>query len=298
MKKGFSFTEILVVIAVMSILTYVLVPNLLSYLERIKADKLELDIVQFRKEATLFFERNGHWPGRINDIVKSGSGNPVSPWKTPYKMEGPFITVEVPQSSNVYMGSPNAIEAQNGKLKFLLKEIFITATYGRSEFKIFPIKITSYTGFANGADWIAQSTRPGAVPSFILFYFTFSSNDNSMHMIISVNKPGTAGNIMDYSLSNIAFDNINPAYVLYNSFYTSNPNTLYKTGTLNNYSGAVFTMDMSKNWNLKLNVNDLVSVGECHIGYLSGDINNINKFGRSGESDEYIDREIEFAYFY
>ena len=119
-----------------------------------------------------------------------------------------------------------------------------------------------------------------------------------MHMIISVNKPGTAGNIMDYSLSNIAFDNISPSYVLYNSFYTANPYTLSKTGTLNNYSGAVFTMNMLESWNLKMNVKDLVSVGDCHIGYLSGDINNINKFGHSGESDEYIGREIEFAYFY
>ncbi|MCK9224876.1 MAG: prepilin-type N-terminal cleavage/methylation domain-containing protein [Candidatus Muirbacterium halophilum] len=298
MKKGFSIVEIMVVLIIMSILTYVLVPNLLAYLERIKADKLELDIFAFRKEATLFFEKNGHWPGKLNDIMASGSGKLLSPWKTPYKVEGPFITVEVPKKSNVYMGSANAIEASNGKLKFLLKEIFVIAEYGNITHKIFPIKISSNSPYTNGADMMTQLTRPGSYPSYMLFYFTFSSIDNSMHAIMSVNKPGETGLISDYSLNKVSFDNINPVFVLYNSFYNTITKQIFKNTITNTYSGAVFTMDMEKSWNFKFNVENFLSSGDCYIGYLSGDIKNINKFGNSGGSDEYIGKEIEFAYFY
>lgn len=298
MRKAFTFTEILVVIAVMSILTFVLIPNLLAYLDRIKADKLELDIIQFRKEASLFFERHGHWPGRLNDIVKTRSGNPVSPYKTLYEIEGPFVTVNVPRGSNVYMGSPSAIEAQNGKLKFLLKDVFVIARYGEVEHKIFPVKITSYSGFANGAAWMAQAARPGSRGSYMLFYFTLSSTDNSMHMVVSVNKPSAPGNISAYSISDIFFSNINPTAVSYNSTYNASAGTLNRTGILNTYSGTVFSMDLESTWNVKMNIDYITSSGECYLGYISGDQNNVNKFGFSGESDEYTDREIEFEYKY
>ncbi|PLX17733.1 MAG: hypothetical protein C0601_06795 [Candidatus Muiribacterium halophilum] len=104
-KKGFSLLELMIVVAILSIMAVAIVPNLLSYVDTFKVKKVTSDMRSFKKAAELFYEKEGRWPVNFKEFIdiKDPRGA-MNPWGYPYKMDKYFFYANRPDKDTNEVG--------------------------------------------------------------------------------------------------------------------------------------------------------------------------------------------------
>lgn len=94
--KTFTLTELIVVIAIISILTAILAPNAFQSIEKAKVAKVERDLKSFETAAVSYYTDTGGWPPDSTNWFSSDEEaffitglNQPSSWKGPYLEKWP-----------------------------------------------------------------------------------------------------------------------------------------------------------------------------------------------------------------
>lgn len=79
---GFTLIEILIAIAIMGTLTAIAMPYFTSYIEKVKVQKVLIDIRMLEKEINIFHDTYGRYPQNLAEI---GLDDMKDAWGNPYR---------------------------------------------------------------------------------------------------------------------------------------------------------------------------------------------------------------------
>lgn len=79
---AFTLVEVMLVVAILSVLLFVAIPSYQGYVERAEASAAEADILEISVTLDLFFENNGFFPDSLEEIGFNGMKDP---WGNPYR---------------------------------------------------------------------------------------------------------------------------------------------------------------------------------------------------------------------
>lgn len=109
-RGGFTLIEIMIAIAIVAIISIVVVPNVLTYLEQAKTSRVKSDLLSLKGAITQYNLAVGKWPSRLKDLIQ-----PPADEKDKAKWPGSFFEKkelpEDPWNNNyVYKVSPAGAE--------------------------------------------------------------------------------------------------------------------------------------------------------------------------------------------
>lgn len=96
-NKGYTFWEVLIIVAIIMIIGFVVAFALIILKQRTADTKRTSDIHQIAKALELYYDKNGDYPGRLDDLVAAGF-LPIVP--LPPKGAGQNFYAYVPLGAN------------------------------------------------------------------------------------------------------------------------------------------------------------------------------------------------------
>ena len=188
-KQGFTLLEIMIVVAILSILAVATVPNIISYVQKFKEKKVLDDMRRFKIGASLFYEKEGRWPVAFSEFIdiKNPKGA-TNPWGFPYKMDKYFFYANRPGVDTDEIGFIPPVyyrdyyhTINSGANTFKVKPIYIEATPPLSPLSLGPI--------------MAETMEDDRVN----LYFVNIKGSSVMYFIIQYNS-NTSGVITDFDM--------------------------------------------------------------------------------------------------
>ena len=79
---AFTLVEVMLVVAILSVLLFVAIPSYRGYVERAEASAAEADILEISVTLDMFFQDNGFFPDSLEEIGFDGMKDP---WGNPYR---------------------------------------------------------------------------------------------------------------------------------------------------------------------------------------------------------------------
>ncbi len=100
-RKGFTLVELLVVLVIVSILSYALWRVYSNHVNNARATEIANEVSKLQTALTLFNSQTGYYPDSIQELWKNddGSGNPIPGWS------GPYIQPTDPNATSLKSGS-------------------------------------------------------------------------------------------------------------------------------------------------------------------------------------------------
>lgn len=109
-NKGYTIVELIVVIAILSLLVAIVMPNVMGYLQKSKAARVVLDCRAIETATNIYFVDTGEWPRLLGPNLTNKesyflNNASVTGWKGPYLDKwpmNPFTTGSAIESSQNY----------------------------------------------------------------------------------------------------------------------------------------------------------------------------------------------------
>lgn len=104
-QKGFSFLEVMIVVAILAGLAAIIGPAIFQRLDSAKVDQTKIQIRSLENALELYYLDNGKYPEGINDLIEAPSG--TDSWNGPY-LKGGKVPTDAWQQAFQYSSEGNS----------------------------------------------------------------------------------------------------------------------------------------------------------------------------------------------
>lgn len=84
LRKGFTFLELVVVIAILGILAAIVGPGLLSFRSRAYVTQTDANLKSIKKAVDSYYFAVGKYPNKLEDLIRKPADVPLKKWMAPF----------------------------------------------------------------------------------------------------------------------------------------------------------------------------------------------------------------------